>query len=182
MAQRKLVCGVGTNDVDYQVTVRILGVKYRCPYYKRWTRMLERCYSEKGITDHPSYINCIVSDRWLVFSNFRAWMKTQDWENKELDKDILIPGNKKYSEDTCKFVSVTENRSHTLGKIIVTTPRAGAETVVNGIKFNSAGAAAKFIHNDSGRSNIKDISRRIRKFLANDALTTCTIYEKYIVG
>ena len=32
-------------------------------------------------------------------------MITQPWEGNELDKDILKPGNKVYSPDTCIFVS-----------------------------------------------------------------------------
>jgi hypothetical protein len=35
---------------------------------------------------------------------FRAWMETQDWEGKQLDKDIIVPGNKVYSPATCAFV------------------------------------------------------------------------------
>ena len=35
---------------------------------------------------------------------FRAWMETQDWEGKQLDKDILFQGNKEYSPSTCVFV------------------------------------------------------------------------------
>jgi hypothetical protein len=31
--------------------------------------------------------------------------KTKDWEGKQLDKDILIPGNKKYSPDACLAVN-----------------------------------------------------------------------------
>jgi hypothetical protein len=45
----------------------------------------------------------------LTFSNFKSWMETQDWEGKELDKDLLMEGNKVYSPDTCCFVSVKVN-------------------------------------------------------------------------
>jgi len=36
---------------------------------------------------------------------FRAWMITQDWEGKSLDKDILFYDNKEYSPEKCVFVS-----------------------------------------------------------------------------
>ena len=31
-------------------------------------------------------------------------MESQEWEGKQLDKDIVIPGNKVYSPDACIFV------------------------------------------------------------------------------
>ena len=67
--------------------------------------MLTRCYnknfakSSKG----PNYEGCQVCEEWLRFSNFKAWMEKQNWEGKELDKDILGSG-KLYSPITCCFV------------------------------------------------------------------------------
>ena len=66
--------------------------------------MLERCYSSRIHAKQPTYIACSVCDDWLVFSNFKKWMEQQDWQGKELDKDILIAGNKVYSPDACVFV------------------------------------------------------------------------------
>jgi hypothetical protein len=43
-------------------------------------------------------------------SRFIAWAKTKDWEGKQLDKDILIPGNKHYSPDACMFVDPLINK------------------------------------------------------------------------
>ena len=71
--------------------------------------MLERCYSDKFIKSRPTYIGCTVCDEWHSFMAFRAWMKTQDWKHKALDKDLLIQGNKVYSPDTCCFVTVALN-------------------------------------------------------------------------
>ncbi|MCX2693707.1 hypothetical protein OO256_22145 [Pseudomonas sp. DCB_CB] len=95
----KLVYGVGANDADYQVclTETVSGRRrsvWTCPFYKAWTGMLERCYSEKFQIRNPTYQDCSASSDWLAFSSFRAWMSRQDHEGKHLDKDLLVPGNK----------------------------------------------------------------------------------------
>ena len=36
--------------------------------------------------------------------NFRAWMTQQNWQNKQLDKDLIDPCNKMYGPDKCIFV------------------------------------------------------------------------------
>lgn len=78
-----------------------------CPYYSTWRRMLRRCYS--GL-DHPAYDGCSVVDSWLSAFNFRRWMESREWEGLHLDKDILSPGNKMYSPETCAFVPQEINK------------------------------------------------------------------------
>lgn len=94
---------VGTNDADYLINPKIDGKQVMCPFYSRWATMLRRCYGS-GL-DNPSYKGCTVCDEWKTFSNFRAWMVEQDWEGNELDKDILVIGNKVYGPETCLFVT-----------------------------------------------------------------------------
>lgn len=108
--KNKLVCGVGINDADYIVQPLIEGKVVICPYYKKWVSMLSRCYSDKYQQKYPTYIDCIVCESWKTFSNFRKWMETQEWEGKDLDKDILFTGNKIYSPETCVFVHSRVNR------------------------------------------------------------------------
>jgi len=72
--------------------------------------MLERCYSERYKKSNPTYSECSTSSEWLSFMVFRGWMDKQDWQGKELDKDILIPNNKIYSKETCLFVSRQVNQ------------------------------------------------------------------------
>ena len=67
--------------------------------------MLKREFDCEFLKDNPTYKGCTIAKEWLTFSNFKAWMEKQDWKNKQLDKDILIPGNKHYSPETCVFVS-----------------------------------------------------------------------------
>lgn len=120
MKPKKLVCGVGINDADYVVkkseTIGHVDGKRRrklvwfCPYFQAWENMLMRCYSAKYQERHPTYAGCTVSENWLTFSNFKVWMEKQDWQSKQLDKDILIEGNKIYSPETCVFVTQMVNK------------------------------------------------------------------------
>lgn len=119
MKTKKLVCGIGVNDADYAVakieTIGYVDGKQKqkqiwaCPYYRAWASMLNRCYSAKLQERRPTYKNCTVSEDWLTFSNFKAWMENQDWEGRQLDKDLLVEGNKIYSAETCIFVTPTVN-------------------------------------------------------------------------
>ena len=115
----KLIHGVGVNDLGYRVHVqeevtknggkRIRKTVFLCKYYAVWTSMLERCYSEKLLESRPSYIGTSVCDEWLYASEFKKWMEKQDWHDKCLDKDIIVPGSKLYSPDTSAFVLKATN-------------------------------------------------------------------------
>lgn len=118
IAKRKLVHGVGVNDAIYSTGLVVDGKTYRCPYYHRWSKMIARCYSINYQIKKPTYKGCSVCDEWLLFSNFRTWMVKQDWKNKQLDKDILIQGNKIYSPLTCIFVTSFINQLITDSKAI----------------------------------------------------------------
>ena len=76
--------------------------------YVCWSSMLQRCYSAKFQEKKPTYIDCRVCDDWLYYPNFKKWYEENYYEveNKtaQLDKDIIIKGNKVYSPDTCIFV------------------------------------------------------------------------------
>lgn len=104
IARRRPVCGIGTNDANYNTFYVTESGRKTCPYYNRWNGMLERCYGDHDASRRRCYKGCTVSKEWLLFSNFRAWMKNQDWEGLELDKDIILPGNKEYSKEYCVFV------------------------------------------------------------------------------
>lgn len=72
-----------------------------------WRDMMDRCYEGK----YPSYINCYVNDYWHDFQNFAKFYiecpyRQTGWQ---LDKDILVKGNKEYGPDTCCFVPVDIN-------------------------------------------------------------------------
>ena len=116
----KLVYGVGVNDLGYRVHIRedvtknggkrIQKTVFICKYYAAWKSMIERCYSKKFLERNPSYIGTSVCSEWLSATAFKKWMEKQDWQGKCLDKDIIIPGSKLYSPDTCAFVLQATNK------------------------------------------------------------------------
>jgi hypothetical protein len=115
----KLVYGVGVNDLGYMVHVkeavtenggkRIQKTVFRCKYYTAWISMLKRCYSKKFLESNPTYIGTSVCSEWLSATAFKKWMEQQDWHGKCLDKDIIVPGSKLYSPETCAFVLPATN-------------------------------------------------------------------------
>ena len=110
----KLVWGVGVNDLGYRAQIneevtksggkRIQKSVFKCKYYAAWTRMLTRCYSKKFLERNQSYVGTIVCSEWLSATAFKKWMEQQDWRGKSLDKDIIVPGSRLYSPETCAFV------------------------------------------------------------------------------
>lgn len=97
---RNLVYGVGIND--YVGSISSHGVHMKS--YKNWVRVLERCYDTKYKKKNPSYNDVVICDEWIKFSNFKAWFDNNYVDGYEIDKDILVQGNKVYSPDTCCFV------------------------------------------------------------------------------
>ena len=102
---KRKVHGVGINDVPGSGK-QAKQSPYRIHYYIVWRNLFGRCYNPKEQAKHPTYIGCTVDSRWHYLSNFKQWYDEQgDVTGKQLDKDIISPGNKVYGPDTCFFVS-----------------------------------------------------------------------------
>ncbi|PMG45652.1 hypothetical protein BCU90_17460 [Vibrio lentus] len=129
-SHRRPIHGVGINDANYHTT--------KCPYYIKWAKLMERCYSEAYHRRKPSYREVTVCDEWHVFSSFRGWCIEQEKEvgdisKLELDKDLLSNGSKVYSPSTCCFLPKKVNmfiqaqpRGKTLMGVVIKKNRFGA--------------------------------------------------------
>jgi predicted RNase H-like HicB family nuclease len=86
----------------------------RLKEYIIWISMLGRCYDEKLHQKYPTYKECTVTEEWHNFQNFVKWYDENfyqvDGEKMNLDKDILVKGNKVYSPETCIFVPQRINK------------------------------------------------------------------------
>lgn len=72
--------------------------------YDTWMNMMRRCYCPKSLSKYPTYTGCSVCSEWLFFPTFNAWFDSHYVEDWQLDKDLLVAGNKIYSPDTSVFV------------------------------------------------------------------------------
>ena len=94
----RLVQGVGINDLPGLAETK---------EYSLWRSMLNRSYDEKLHQRQPTYLDCEASSEFLVLSKFRDWCQNQIGFNQpkfQLDKDLLVKGNKEYHPDKCVFI------------------------------------------------------------------------------
>lgn len=132
-----------------------LGEKYIKEYYL-WRSMLRRCYDEKYVEKKHTYKGCTVSENFKSFKYFKEWCNKQigfaskDDKGKPfaLDKDILVKGNKVYSEDTCCFVPCEIN-------IIFTDRSATKGEYPVGVYYNKS--RKKYVARVSKRGCLKHI-------------------------
>lgn len=88
--------------------------------YMFWHGMHRRCYDPKYHEIYPSYIDCEVREEWQNFQVFCDWYdknKPTEQGRWELDKDILVEGNRIYSPDACVFVRSAENNEKCRAKV-----------------------------------------------------------------
>ena len=97
------VYGVGIVGTKYPISEGGVLTKE----YVLWKNMLERCYSDTYQKKQPTYVGCEVSENFKSYEYFYEWCNKQvgfsnkDWQ---LDKDLLVKGNKVYSEYSCVFI------------------------------------------------------------------------------
>ena len=103
----KLVHGIGFKGMDYPSYDGEKMLKE----YSLWKGMLLRCTNKYWIKK-PTYENVTCSENFKSYTFFYEWCNKQvGFKNVDekgnywqLDKDLLIKGNKIYSENVCVFV------------------------------------------------------------------------------
>lgn len=98
-----LVYGIGINDRSKPARFDSTRMAKE---YEFWKRMLRRC-TQKYWDKFPTYKGCTVSENFKHYSYFYDWCQSQigfSSDGWHLDKDLLIKGNKLYSEDSCLFL------------------------------------------------------------------------------
>jgi hypothetical protein len=94
----------GVNDLKYVDDFYINNYEDYRGVYSKWTGMMKRAMSPKYLAKTPSYDGSSICDYWQYLSEFKDWTVGQVWKGLELDKDILVVGNKHYSAETCAYV------------------------------------------------------------------------------
>ena len=121
------VYGVGILGTKYPSAVN--GVKTK--EYMLWKGMLRRCYSDIFKKKRPTYEDCEVSENFKSYEYFYEWCNQHvGFDNDgngnpfHLDKDLLVKGNKLYSEYSCVFIpseinSLLVKRENMRGKYLI---------------------------------------------------------------
>lgn len=92
------------------------------PAYDLWYAVMQRCYNPKRYNNFTgkSYDDVTVCKEWHNYQNFADFYVNNYVEGYQLDKDILKPGCKVYSPDTCMFVSRSVNHAESALRKLVT--------------------------------------------------------------
>jgi len=152
---RASVFGVG---VVGDAPTRIDGKELR--EYVLWSGVVERCYCGKAQgRNAKSYEDCSMSENFRYYHYFKDWCNNQigfDQAGWELDKDILVKGNRIYSEDVCVFVP------HAINSLLLTNESKRGEYPI-GVTFDKRNSKFRVCINKYGKHSHVGHYRTIRE-------------------
>lgn len=154
------VCGVGILGTKYPSTINGLQTKE----YVLWCHMLKRCYSDNSKKKNPTYEGCKVSDNFKSYEHFYEWCHKQigfGVDGWQLDKDLLVKGNKVYSENVCVFLPQEIN------SLLVKSTASRGEHLI-GVHWSKTSKAfvARVSKNKGGRERLGSFKTEIEAFNA----------------
>lgn len=83
--------------------------------YNSWRDMKYRAANHSG--KYPSYSGVTVCKEWYDYDVFFEWAIKNGWKpGLTLDKDSIIPGNREYKPDACKWITRSENVKESLNR------------------------------------------------------------------
>lgn len=113
----KLIRGIGFNSKGQYKTMEN---RKRTKAYSVWRAMIERACNPEFQEKYPTYKGCSINERWHDYQVFADWYVNNRRSNQDyqLDKDLLVTGNKVYSPETCCLLPqelntlLTDRRNH----------------------------------------------------------------------
>ena len=87
--------------------------KQPTPSYSAWRFLMMRLFCEKRLLINPTYRGCTICKSWCNFQVFSDWFYSHESYGLgyELDKDLLISGNRHYSPETCVMIPQEINKA-----------------------------------------------------------------------
>lgn len=161
-----------------------------------WTSMNSRCKNASYSNSLSAYVGCSVCDEWEDYKNFEKWcfenLYNCNGEKLELDKDLLVKGNKIYSPNTCCFlpkrinVLITSRRAYKNGLPPgVTCPGTRSDTYIVNTKlgeqriyksFEDKNAAFNYFKQKK-EAHIKSVASYYKNFLPDKIYNALITYE-----
>lgn len=119
--------------------------------YFLWKDVVKRCLDSNFKEKYPTYKDCTISDEWLRYSNFKNDVSNMVGFGEvgfQIDKDLIVSGNKHYSIETCCFLP------HEINTFLAFNKRNKGEYPV-GVSFNKR--AGLFVAKISMDNKIYDL-------------------------
>lgn len=101
------------HGIGYIGNGKYVGYKQGSPTreYSVWFSMISRCYNNNdGCYNRYGGRGVYVCSEWYDFQIFALWYEDNYIDGFELDKDLLIAGNKVYSPNHCVFLPADINK------------------------------------------------------------------------
>ena len=123
-----------------------------------WHSMFKRCYDP--LPRYSAYNDCQVHELWHDFQNFAKFYLDNGHPKWELDKDLLIKGNKIYGPDTCLYLPTELN-----GYIKNNKSRRGEYLIGVSLSYKGDSYIAKCRNDEGKQINLGRYSTEMEAFL-----------------